>query len=119
MFRSPEPIAFPTEGGETAHALYYPPHTPDFAAPAGEKVPVLVKSHGGPTAAASGTLSLAVQYWTSRGIGVLDVNYGGSTGYGRPYRLRLAAAMGHPRRRGLHRAARATWSSTATPIPSA
>jgi dipeptidyl aminopeptidase/acylaminoacyl peptidase len=89
-----QPIAFPTEGGETAHALYYPPLSPRFSAPAGEKAPVLVKSHGGPTASTSSTLSLAVQYWTSRGIGVLDVNYRGSTGYGRPYRLRLARQWG-------------------------
>jgi dipeptidyl aminopeptidase/acylaminoacyl peptidase len=89
-----QPIAFPTAGGETAHALYYPPRSPSFTAPAGEKAPVLVKSHGGPTASASSTLSLAVQYWTSRGIGVLDVNYRGSTGYGRPYRLRLARHWG-------------------------
>ena len=91
---SREPIAFPTEGGETAHALYYPPFSPDFTAPAGEKAPVLVNSHGGPTASASSTLSLAVQYWTSRGIGVLDVNYRGSTGYGRAYRLRLERQWG-------------------------
>ncbi|RBP17617.1 dipeptidyl aminopeptidase/acylaminoacyl peptidase [Roseiarcus fermentans] len=90
----PEPIAFPTGGGETAHALYYPPFSPDSAAPAGETAPVLVKSHGGPTSAASSTLSLATQYWTSRGIGVLDVNYRGSTGYGRPYRLRLERQWG-------------------------
>jgi dipeptidyl aminopeptidase/acylaminoacyl peptidase len=89
-----QPISFPTAGGETAHALYYPPLSPRFSAPAGEKVPVLVKSHGGPTASASSTLSLAVQYWTSRGIGVLDVNYRGSTGYGRPYRLRLQRQWG-------------------------
>jgi dipeptidyl aminopeptidase/acylaminoacyl peptidase len=89
-----QPISFPTAGGETAHALYYPPHSPRFTAPAGEKAPVLVKSHGGPTASASSTLSLAVQYWTSRGIGVLDVNYRGSTGYGRPYRLRLEGQWG-------------------------
>ena len=65
-----------------------------FTAPQGEKTPVLVKSHGGPTASASSTLSLAVQYWTSRGIGVLDVNYRGSTGYGRSYRLRLKRQWG-------------------------
>ncbi|HKN30475.1 MAG TPA: prolyl oligopeptidase family serine peptidase [Roseiarcus sp.] len=90
----PEPIAFNTEGGETAHAFFYPPYSPEFTAPAGEKAPVLVKSHGGPTASASSTLSLAAQYWTSRGIGVLDVNYRGSTGYGRPYRLRLERQWG-------------------------
>ncbi len=91
---TPEPIAFATEGGETAHALFYPPFSPQFTAPAGEKAPVLVKTHGGPTASASSTLSLEVQYWTSRGIGVLDVNYRGSTGYGRPYRLRLERQWG-------------------------
>jgi dipeptidyl aminopeptidase/acylaminoacyl peptidase len=90
----PEPIAFPTEGGETAHAFYYPPFSAEFTAPTGEKAPVLVESHGGPTSSASSTLSLAVQYWTSRGIGVLDVNYRGSTGYGRPYRLRLKRQWG-------------------------
>ena len=72
----------------------YPPFSPEFAAPADEKAPVLVKSHGGPTPAASSTLSLSTQYWTSRGIGVLDVNYRGSTGYGRPYRLRLERQWG-------------------------
>jgi dipeptidyl aminopeptidase/acylaminoacyl peptidase len=91
---TPEPIAFPTEGGETAHAFYYPPFSPEFTAPEGEKVPVLVKIHGGPTSSASSTLSLAVQYWTSRGIGVLDVNHRGSTGYGRAYRLRLERQWG-------------------------
>src|SRR5262249_19895724 len=69
------PIAFPTAGGETAHALYYPPLSPRFSAPAGEKAPVLVKSHGGPTASTSSTLSLALQYWTSRGTRGLAVNY--------------------------------------------
>jgi dipeptidyl aminopeptidase/acylaminoacyl peptidase len=90
----PQPIAFPTGGREMAHAFYYPPYSPQFAAPTDEKVPVLVKSHGGPTSAASSTLSLSTQYWTSRGIGVLDVNYRGSTGCGRPYRLRLEGQWG-------------------------
>jgi dipeptidyl aminopeptidase/acylaminoacyl peptidase len=90
----PKPIAFPTGGGETAHAFYYPPFSPEFAAPDGEKTPVLVKSHGGPTSAASGALSLSTQYWTSRGVGVLDVNYRGSTGYGRAYRVRLEHQWG-------------------------
>lgn len=91
---TPEAIAFPTTGGETAHAFYYPPVSPHYTAPADEKVPILVKSHGGPTSAAGGTLSLSVQYWTSRGFGYLDVDYRGSTGYGRAYRLRLAKEWG-------------------------
>ena len=91
---TPELITFTTQGGETAHAFFYPPFSHKFTAPQGEKTPVLVKSHGGPTASASSTLSLAVQFWTSRGIGVLDVNYRGSTGYGRSYRLRLKQQWG-------------------------
>jgi dipeptidyl aminopeptidase/acylaminoacyl peptidase len=85
----PQAIAFPTENHLTAYAWYYPPQNQDFIAPEGELPPLLVKSHGGPTAAASASLSLRVQYWTSRGFGYLDVNYGGSTGYGRAYRQRL------------------------------
>jgi dipeptidyl aminopeptidase/acylaminoacyl peptidase len=84
-----EPVEFPTTGGNTAFGLFYPPHNPDYAAPADERPPLLVKCHGGPTSAASSTLSLTTQYWTSRGIAVLDVNYGGSTGFGRAYRDRL------------------------------
>ena len=91
---TPRPIEFPTEGGLTAHAFYYPPSNRDFEAPEGERPPLLVKSHGGPTAAASQALSLSIQYWTSRGIGVLDVNYGGSTGFGREYRDRLKGRWG-------------------------
>jgi dipeptidyl aminopeptidase/acylaminoacyl peptidase len=90
----PESITFTTQGDETAHAFFYPPFSDKFTPPQGEKTPVLVKSHGGPTASASSTLSLAVQFWTSRGIGVLDVNYRGSTGYGRSYRLRLKRHWG-------------------------
>jgi dipeptidyl aminopeptidase/acylaminoacyl peptidase len=89
-----EPIEFPTEGGKTAFGLFYPPCNPDCAAPPGEKPPLLVKSHGGPTSAAASVLNLSIQYWTSRGIAVLDVNYGGSTGYGRAYRDRLHLAWG-------------------------
>jgi dipeptidyl aminopeptidase/acylaminoacyl peptidase len=85
----PEPIEFPTSDGQTAHGFFYRPSNRDYVAPSGELPPLLVKSHGGPTAAASTALSLSVQYWTSRGIAVLDVNYGGSTGYGREYRERL------------------------------
>ncbi|HYY57351.1 MAG TPA: prolyl oligopeptidase family serine peptidase, partial [Pyrinomonadaceae bacterium] len=87
-------VEFPTENGLTAHAFFYPPRNGDFTAPQGERPPLLVKSHGGPTSASSPTLSLTIQYWTSRGIGVLDVNYGGSTGYGREYRERLRDQWG-------------------------
>lgn len=90
----PRAVEFPTEGGETAHAFFYPPTNSDYSAPDGELPPLLVKSHGGPTSAASTTLALGIQYWTSRGIGVLDVNYGGSTGYGREYRRRLNGVWG-------------------------
>jgi dipeptidyl aminopeptidase/acylaminoacyl peptidase len=93
-FTSPESVEFPTENALTAYGLFYPPHNPDFHASEGERPPLLVKCHGGPTAAASSTLSLSIQYWTSRGIGVLDVNYGGSTGYGRAYRQRLEGQWG-------------------------
>ena len=91
---SPERVEFETTGGRKAHAFYYPPRNPDFAAPEGEKPPLLVKSHGGPTAAAQIALDLGIQYWTSRGFGVVDVNYGGSTGYGTEYRRRLNGAWG-------------------------
>lgn len=90
----PQVLEFPTEHGRTAHALFYPPYNQDYTAPADERPPLVVKSHGGPTAAAGSTLSLASQYWTSRGIAVLDVNYGGSTGYGRAYRQRLNGQWG-------------------------
>ena len=90
----PQAIEFPTEDGNTAHGFFYPPRNRDFAAPAGEKPPLLVVSHGGPTGAASATLSPGFQYWTSRGFAILDVNYGGSTGYGRRYRERLNGRWG-------------------------
>jgi dipeptidyl aminopeptidase/acylaminoacyl peptidase len=86
---APQAIEFPTENGLTAHAFFYPPQNCDCAAPPGERPPLLVISHGGPTAATSTVLNLGIQHWTSRGIAVLDVNYGGSTGYGRAYRERL------------------------------
>lgn len=90
----PEAIEFPTEAGLTAHALYYRPRNRDFAAPNGARPPLLVRCHGGPTAAASSALDIKIQYWTSRGIAVLDVNYGGSSGYGRAYRQRLEGRWG-------------------------
>ncbi len=89
-----EAVTFPTEGGLEAHALFYAPKNQDYAAPAGEKPPLIVMSHGGPTAATGGTLSLGRQFWTSRGFAVLDVNYGGSSGYGREYRRRLDGRWG-------------------------
>lgn len=90
----PEPVDFPSAGGRTAHALFYAPTSPGYAAPEGELPPLLVKSHGGPTSAAVPQLSLSYQYWTSRGFAVLDVNYGGSTGFGRAYRDLLRGAWG-------------------------
>ncbi len=90
----PEPIAFPTSGGAVAYGFFYPPKNPDFVAPAGEKPPLLVKSHGGPTGATAAVLDLGIQYWTSRGIAVLDVNYRGSSGYGRAYREALKGRWG-------------------------
>jgi dipeptidyl aminopeptidase/acylaminoacyl peptidase len=90
----PEAIEFPTEGGLTSHALYYRPKNGDYAGPVGERPPLIVMSHGGPTGATSSTLDLEIQFWTSRGFAVADVNYGGSTGYGRAYRQRLDGKWG-------------------------
>ena len=89
-----ESVEFPTNGGLTAHAFYYRPRNPDFVGPAGERPPLIVLSHGGPTGEASSHLDLEVQYWTSRGFAVIDVNYGGSSGYGRAYRQRLNGQWG-------------------------
>ena len=90
----PQPVEFPTENGLTAHGFYYPPRNRDFTGPPSEKPLLLVKSHGGPTSATVAVLMLTIQYWTSRGVAVLDVNYGGSTGYGREYRERLNGNWG-------------------------
>jgi dipeptidyl aminopeptidase/acylaminoacyl peptidase len=90
----PQPIEFPTENGKTAYGFFYPPQNKDYQVLEGEKPPLVVKSHGGPTSATSSSLSLKIQYWTSRGFAVLDVNYGGSTGYGREYRQRLNKSWG-------------------------
>jgi len=90
----PEAIAFPTSNNLTAYAWYYPPQNQDYQALERELPPLIVKSHGGPTAAASVNLNLRIQYWTSRGFGYLDVNYGGSIGYGREYRQRLDGNWG-------------------------
>ena len=92
----PEAITFPTgpDRAAVAHALYYPPANPACAGPPGERPPLLVLAHGGPTAAARRQLQLGVTYWTSRGIAVVDVDYRGSTGYGRRYRRALDGAWG-------------------------
>ena len=91
---TPQAIDFRTGNGETAHAFFYAPCNVECVAPATERPPLLVMSHGGPTASVSSTLRLAVQFWTSRGIAVLDVNYRGSTGFGRAYRRRLDGQWG-------------------------
>ena len=83
------PVEFPTTDGNAAYGLFYAPHNPDYVGPVDELPPLLVKCHGGPTASASSVLDLTTQFWTSRGIAVLDVNYGGSTGFGRTFRNRL------------------------------
>ena len=93
-FSVPEAIDFPTSGGRTAHALYYPPTNPEATAPPEGAPPLLVLIHGGPTGAARPMLQLGTQYWTSRGFAVVDVNYGGSTGYGRAYRNQLRGGWG-------------------------
>jgi dipeptidyl aminopeptidase/acylaminoacyl peptidase len=94
FFSRAEAIEFPTEGGKTAHAFYYAPVNPGFEAPPGEKPPLVVMSHGGPTAETMSVLSLRIQFWTTRGFAVVDVNYGGSTGHGREYRERLNGRWG-------------------------
>jgi dipeptidyl aminopeptidase/acylaminoacyl peptidase len=89
-----EAIEFPSEGGTTAHAFFYAPRNRSFAGPAGTRPPLLVLSHGGPTGATSAMLRPGLQYWTQRGFAVVDVNYGGSSGYGRAYRQRLDGGWG-------------------------
>jgi dipeptidyl aminopeptidase/acylaminoacyl peptidase len=93
-FSIPESIEFATRDESIAYAYFYPPHNPDVIAPPTERPPLLVMSHGGPTAATSPLMNLRIQYYTSRGWAVADVNYGGSTGYGRAYRARLDGAWG-------------------------
>ena len=94
---APEVLSFPTgteDASDVAHALYYAPANPDFIAPDGEKPPLIVLAHGGPTSAARSQLSLAQRFWTSRGFAVVDVNYRGSSGYGRAYRKKLNSRWG-------------------------
>ena len=90
----PRAIEFETTGGKTAHAYYYAAKNADYAGPGGERPPLLVVSHGGPTGSAATSFNLSYQFWTSRGIAVVDVNYGGSTGYGTEYRRRLNGQWG-------------------------
>ncbi|GAA4357125.1 S9 family peptidase [Kangiella marina] len=87
-------VSFPTSGGETAHGFFYPPTNSQFQGPDSELPPLIVMSHGGPTAMADSGLDSKVQFWTSRGFAVADVNYRGSTGYGRAYRDKLKGQWG-------------------------
>jgi dipeptidyl aminopeptidase/acylaminoacyl peptidase len=89
-----EHVAFPSSDGRQAFALYYPPTNPACRAPEGEPPPLVVRSHGGPTGRASPALNLQIQFWTSRGFAVVDVDYAGSTGYGRAYRSLLEGSWG-------------------------
>ncbi len=89
-----EPISFPSASGRTAHAFFYRPRLAGWNGPPGELPPLIVKSHGGPTAATDNRFDAAIQFWTTRGFAVADVNYGGSTGYGRDYRELLHGAWG-------------------------
>jgi dipeptidyl aminopeptidase/acylaminoacyl peptidase len=90
----PETVEFPTGVDETSHGFHYPPTNPEYQGPSGEAPPLVVMLHGGPTAATKGILALGIQFWTSRGFAVLDLNYRGSTGYGRAYRDRLVHNWG-------------------------
>ncbi len=87
-------LPFPTGGGEEAHGFFYPPVNAEFEGPEKEAPPLIVIGHGGPTGATGVGFRLAIQFWTSRGFAVLDVNYRGSTGYGRAYRRRLYGEWG-------------------------
>ena len=93
-FSVPQAISWRSDDGATAHGFYYPPTNRDFVGPADELPPLIVESHGGPTSQSSSALSLKRQFWSSRGFAILDVNYGGSTGYGRDYRTRLQGSWG-------------------------
>ena len=90
----PQSISYPSANGRTAYAFHYPPTNADFATRDGELPPLIVIGHGGPTGMAASTLKLSTQFWTSRGFAVLDVNYGGSTGFGRAYRDLLKGQWG-------------------------
>lgn len=94
-FSMPRSISCPSPSDKSAlHAFYYGPHNPEFEPPPGEAPPLIVRLHGGPTGAASNALQLAIQFWTSRGFAYLDLNYGGSTGFGRAHRERINGEWG-------------------------
>ncbi len=94
-FSVPEAISCSSTSDESdLHAFYYAPRNPDFEPPPGEKPPLIIRLHGGPTGAASNALQLSIQFWTSRGFAVVDLNYGGSTGFGRAYRERINGRWG-------------------------
>jgi dipeptidyl aminopeptidase/acylaminoacyl peptidase len=90
----PSHVTFPGYGGATAHAWYYAPRNDAVASDSGRKPPLLLRAHGGPTSQTTTELDPSVQFWTSRGFAYLDVDYGGSTGYGRSYRDRLNEQWG-------------------------
>ncbi|WP_419947184.1 S9 family peptidase [Candidatus Poriferisodalis sp.] len=90
----PRPFTFDSEGGRRAHAFFFPPANAAIEEQLGELPPLIVLSHGGPTGSARSSLDLGIQYWTSRGVAVVDVNYGGSTGYGTEYRNLLRGQWG-------------------------
>ncbi|KJS09710.1 MAG: hypothetical protein VR73_01460 [Gammaproteobacteria bacterium BRH_c0] len=91
---TPQAISYASSDGDIAHGFYYPPHNPNYLGLEDEKPPLLVMCHGGPTAAASTALNYKIQFWTSRGFALLDVNYRGSTGFGRAYRQKLNGQWG-------------------------
>ncbi len=91
---SPQHVVFPTTENGAAHAYYYEPTNQDFAAPDGELPPLVTICHGGPTSASGTGLDLSTHYWTSRGFAVVDVNYRGSSGYGKVYRDALKGKWG-------------------------
>jgi dipeptidyl aminopeptidase/acylaminoacyl peptidase len=94
VISQPEALTFPTSNDAEAHAFFYPPTNPEFQAPEGELPPLVVWSHGGPTSATTPGFNLGIQFWTSRGVAIVDVNYRGSTGYGRTYRNALRDGWG-------------------------
>jgi dipeptidyl aminopeptidase/acylaminoacyl peptidase len=89
-----EPVSYPTDDGDVVHAFFYAPRSRRFAGPEGARPPLVVLAHGGPTGCATATLQLSTQFWSTRGFAVLDVNYRGSTGFGRAYREKLRGRWG-------------------------